>query len=483
MKTQILSTVLIGAVAMPVASKQKQKSVRPNIVYVFADQWRASSVGYTGDTNIKTPAIDHLASEGLNFVNCVSVQPVSTPHRASLMTGRYPTSTGMFLNDLYLPSEELCIAEIFAEAGYNTGYIGKWHLDGHGRSTFIPPARRQGWEYWKTAECDHNNHRSHYYTGNSDVKLHWEGFDVFAQTADAQSYILDKSKNNKPFILMLSYGPPHPASPKAPEEYRAMYPMENIVVPGNVPVELHQKAKEELQNYYALASTIDKSIGDLLKTIEEAGIADNTIFIFTSDHGGMIYSHGFPRADKQVAWNESAHVPFLLRYPKMHGKQGRVVETPINTPDITATLIGLAGIKMPKTIEGENLSKLVKKDTEIKDRSSLFMSVAPFNGTGLAYRAIRTKRYTYTRYIDASRTLFDHVNDPLELNNLIGNAEFNAVAKKMEAKLKKQLTKINDDFRDPKTYIEQYGYELDSKNAIPFKGDFKVQSPRPITQK
>ncbi len=473
-----LVTVLFGLSCQKIEAEK-----RPNIVYVFADQWRASSVGYNDDKTIKTPNIDQLAHEGLNFANCVSVSPVCTPYRASLMTGRYPTTTGMFKNDLYLPSEELCIAEMFSEAGYNTAYIGKWHLDGHGRQTFIPRERRQGWDYWKAAECDHNNHHSHYYTGDSDEKLHWKGFDVFAQTADAQSYILEKSKNNKPFILMLSYGPPHPASPKAPEEYRAMYPMENIVVPANVPVELHQKAKEELQNYYALGSTIDKSIGDLLKTIDEAGIADNTIFVFTSDHGGMIYSHGLPRADKQVAWNESAHVPFLMRYPKVHGKQGIVVETPINTPDITATLIGLAGIKMPKTVEGEDVSKLVKENREIRDRSALFMSVAPFNGTGLAYRAIRTKLYSYTRYIDDSRTLFNHVKDPLELNNLIDNVDYVTIAEEMESRLQDHLKKIGDDFRAPESYIEQYGYELDPKNAIPYRGDAKVQSPKPLTYK
>lgn len=246
-------------------------------MYVFADQWRATSVGYNDNKTIKTPNIDQLAEKGMNFTNCVSVQPVCTPYRASLMTGRYPTNTGMFLNDLYLPAEELCIAEIYKEAGYNTGYIGKWHLDGHGRKAFIPRERRQGWDYWKGAECDHNNHHSHYYTGDSDEKKFWDKYDVFAQTEDARNYIKDHANDENPFILMLSYGPPHPASPKALEEYRAMYPKEDIVVPGNVPEDKRDKAKEELKNYYALGTIIDENIGDLLQTLDESGIADNTI--------------------------------------------------------------------------------------------------------------------------------------------------------------------------------------------------------------
>ena len=101
------------------------------------------------------------------------------------MTGRWPTSTGMFLNDLHLPERETCMAEIFRQARYATAYIGKWHLDGHGRSAYIPPERRRGWDYWKAAECDHNYNHSHYYAGTSKEKKFWAGYNAFAQTKDA----------------------------------------------------------------------------------------------------------------------------------------------------------------------------------------------------------------------------------------------------------------------------------------------------------
>ena len=127
------SGLIAGTLVKAGQNPPAEKSVKPNLIYVLTDPWRASATGYAGDPNVKTPDLDALALESINFENAVSVCPVCTPYRAALLTGRYPTSTGMFLNDLYLPDEELCMAEIFRTAGYETGYIGKWHLDGHGR--------------------------------------------------------------------------------------------------------------------------------------------------------------------------------------------------------------------------------------------------------------------------------------------------------------------------------------------------------------
>ena len=139
----------LAAAGCAMGRRSARPKVKPNIVFVLTDQWRAQATGYAGDPNVKTPHLDAMAARSIHFENAVSVCPVCKPYRASLMTGKYPLSTGMFMNGLYLPSQELCMAEIFKEAGYDTGYIGKWHLDGHGRDAYIPKDRRQGFDYWK----------------------------------------------------------------------------------------------------------------------------------------------------------------------------------------------------------------------------------------------------------------------------------------------------------------------------------------------
>lgn len=480
-RRDFLRSAAIGGAAIalsPILSSCRGGQKKPNIVYVFADQWRASAFGYTRDPNIRTPNIDRLAAESLNFRNTVAVCPLSTPYRAALMTGRYPTSTGMFVNDLYLPAEELCMPEIFGKAGYDTGYIGKWHLDGHGRSAFIPRERRQGWDYWKAAECDHNNPRSHYFTGDSDEMQFWEGYDAFAQTKDASQYIQDHAGNNSPFLLMLSYGPPHPASPPAPEEFRAMYPADEIILPPNVPAQYAEEARRHLSHYYAHGAAIDRCVGELMQSVEDAGIADNTIFIFTSDHGGMLLSHGDPYEWKQVAWAESAQVPFLLRYPEAHGTRGRVVDTPLNTVDILPTLLGIAGIDIPHTVEGEDMSNLAFHPMEIADRSVLYMSVAPIVGQGDPHRSIRTSRYTYVRNLQGPWLLFDDQQDPWQLNNLIGNPAYASLQEELDEELRNHLGRIGDDFQPPAYYIDKWGYMLGPDNAIPYIAqDVPVQSP------
>jgi len=456
--TRIMRVGLVYFAKISVCAADQEKAISPpNIVFILADQWRAKSTGYDGNPTVKTPNIDRLAGQSMNFRNAVSVLPVCTPYRAALMTGRFPLSTGMIVNDLNLPAEELCMAEIFAEAGYDTAYIGKWHLDGHGRRDYIPPERRQGWDYWKAAECSHHNVKSHYYAGNSQEIQYWEGFDVFPQTRDAQQYIRDHATASKPFLMMLSYGPPHPGSSPAPEKYKALYPLGQIVLPPNVPSDQEQTARKWLQQYYALCTMLDECVGEMLKTLEETGRSENTIFVFTSDHGGMLCSHGKPPTFKKMAWDESARVPFLLRYPSAHGDKGRIIETPLTTPDILATLLGLAKLKIPPSVEGENLAPLITQGGEI-DRAALYMSPTPWMGG--CYRAIRTSTHSLIRNLDGSVLLFNDRKDPYQMENLAGNPEFKPLLRKLEGRLDEMLKSTGDDFLSPETILAQWGFEF-----------------------
>lgn len=456
------------------------ETAKPNIVFLLADQWRASATGYAGDPNVKTPNLDRLAKEGLSFRNAVSVCPVCTPYRAALMTGRYPTSTGMFLNDAHLPDSEVCIAETLKAAGYATAYIGKWHLDGRGRSSSIPPERRQGWEYWKAAECDHTYNRSHYYTGNSNEKQFWTGYDAFAQTEDARRYIRDRARGPRPFVLFVSYGVPHFPHATAPTEYQALYPPEKIQLPPNVPAAMQAEARREAQGYYAHCTALDKCVGAMLQTLDETGIADNTIFVFTADHGEMLGSHGCPPKMKQVCWSEAANVPFLLRYPPLPGGKGRTVNAPLTTPDIFPTLLGLAGVKSPPTVEGEDLSPLIRDGREADGRDALYMGVSPFVARDFAkeYRALRTDRYTYVRGLDGPWLLFDDRKDPYQMDNLVAKPESSALCQELDARLQAQLKKIGDDFQPGRYYLDRWGYKVTPGSSVPYAGrELAPQTP------
>src|ERR1041385_4478239 len=166
-----------GEIEHSSTKNSQSSSPRPNVLIVIADQWRASAFGFAGDPNVKTPNLDRLARTSVRFVNAVAGMPVCCPTRASIMTGQGPLNPGLFLNDVPLDPNAVTIAKVLSKQGYDTGYIGKWHLNGDGRSKFIPRERRQGFDYWKVLECTHDYNHSAYF-GDEPVKKTWPGYDA-----------------------------------------------------------------------------------------------------------------------------------------------------------------------------------------------------------------------------------------------------------------------------------------------------------------
>jgi len=475
---------------------------RPNVVLVFGDQWRAQATGYADNPTVQTPNLDRLAGEGVNFTHAVSGCPVCSPYRASLLTGQYPLTHGVFVNDVYLEPSAPSLAHAFAENGYDTAYIGKWHIDGHGRSSYIPPERRQGFDYWKVLECTHNYNDSAYYAGDSQEKLTWEGYDAIAQARDAQGYIRERD-GDKPFLLVLSWGPPHAPYGTAPEAYRALYDPDAVPLRPNVSLDKVREAKEEqarrlaerfgndpgfkerlkryhaarleddLAGYYAHCTALDTCIGDLRDTLRECGLEENTVFCFTSDHGDMLGSHG--RFKKQQPWEEAIRVPFLLSYPALLGCEGRQAEAPIDAPDIMPTLLGLCGLDIPDTVEGLDYAGYLRGGENPSDGAALLMCPQPFGQWsapqhgGRAYRGLRTRRYTYTRALDGPWLLYDNDEDPYQLHNLVGDPEYAAFVQELDARLQRKLDALGDEFLPGLEYIRQWGYPVDETGTVPYK--------------
>ena len=438
-KYLVIAFVLLSLAACQSDRSSKNQS-HPNVIYILTDQWRATALGYDGDPNVKTPSLDKFSKNAVIFKNAISVCPLCTPYRAALLTGRFPTSTGMFMNDLYLPSEELCMAEIFKNAGYKTAYYGKWHLDGHGRYNNVQPYRRQGFDHWKALECSHQYDSMAYYE-NEDPKLKfWNGYSPFAIVKDAENYLESISKGEDPFLLFLSLGTPHFPHHKALEEYKKMYPPEELILRENVNEDKYPQLRKELQGYYAHCTATDKAIGDLITKLEDLDLYDNSIVIFTSDHGELMGSHGIRPKEKSVAYDESIKVPFIISYPDIGKNAGEEVFTPLNTPDILPTLLRLANIDIPESIEGEDLSGLVFNPQKQEDRAALFMMVYAITVTPVTeYRGIRTTQYTYAKNIDEEILLFDNLADPYQLNNLAGKHEASDLQEKMDQLFHKEL--------------------------------------------
>ena len=469
-----------GAMAGPALSRRAgadEPPQKPNVVFVFADQWRAQATGYAGDTNVQTPVLDKLAGESVQLTTAVSNCPVCSPYRASLLTGRYPLTHGVFLNDVCLNTEAVSIAQAFKSAGYQTGYIGKWHLDGHGRTSFIPRERRQGFEFWKVLECTHNYNRSPYY-GDENAKLFWDGYDAAAQTREAQQYIRERAGKG-PFALFVSWGPPHNPYNTAPEKFRQLYKPEELALRPNVPAK--QAPRADLAGYYAHCSALDECVGRLWETLRECKLEDDTLFVFTSDHGDMLGSQGEIR--KQRPYDEAILVPFLLHWPKL-GKEGHAVATPFGTPDIMPTLLRLCGIEIPKTVEGADFSGHLRGGPPPLpergpggvggDGAVLIACYAPFGEWtrahgGREYRGVRTARYTYVRTLDGPWLLFDNEKNPYQLKNLCGEAAHAALQKELDGLLQRKLRETKDDFRPAEEYIRKWGYATDKTGTVPYK--------------
>ncbi len=445
---------------------------KPNLLFVFADQWRAQDMGYAGNPDILTPNFDRLADQSVNFVNAVSCCPVCSPFRASLITGQYPLTHGVFLNDLRLNNNAVSIAQVYRQAGYHTGYIGKWHLDGTGRSAFIPPERHQGFGYWKVLECTHNYNHSEYYEGADAQKRIWPGYDAIAQTQDAQNYLKARSDDQQPFMLFLSWGPPHAPYRTGPSVLLAQYDKKPLTLRKNVPEASKEKAIRDTAGYYAHCTALDQCMGELLHTLTETGLDRNTLVVFTSDHGDMLYSRG--ELKKQRPYDESIRIPFLVRCPTEWKVAPRQIKMPINSPDIMPTLLGLSCLPVPASVEGENLAKVISGGQPDSDRAVLIMCASPFgqwtrDQGGKEYRGIRTARYTYVKDLDGDWLLYDNEIDPWQQQNQIHNPAYRTVKQELASQLQVLLDRTGDEFLSGPELIRRCGYRVDKKETINYQ--------------
>ncbi|MFB3902430.1 MAG: sulfatase [Acidobacteriota bacterium] len=454
------------ALSFPLDGGPTAPENRPNLVFVFADQMRAQASSRAGDPNVQTPNLDRLAGESVQFAAAVSNCPVCCPYRASLMTGQYPLTHGIFLNDLHLSDDSVTIGKVFSGAGYETAYIGKWHLNGRGRSAYIPPENRQGFKYWRALECTHEYNNSFYYA-DDPTRQTWKGYDAIAQTSEAETF-LRKRERSKPFALFLSWGPPHNPYNTAPPEYRARFNPEHMRLRPNVP-EWKTWVRQALAGYYAHIVALDDCLGQLVETLRREGLEENTILVFTSDHGDMLGSQD--QTLKQRPWDESILVPFLLRFPKRFGRGRRKVEAILSTPDIMPTLLGLCQIAIPGSVEGKDL---LQAAGGAQKNDALIASYAPFHDWGKKkggreFRGVRTLTHTYVRDLQGPWLLYNNVEDPYQKVNRCQDPDFARIRRSLDEILRQKLADTHDEFLPSEEYVQRFGYVTNDSGEVPYE--------------
>lgn len=444
---------------------------RPNLVYVFPDQYRKHAMGFLRQDPVLTPRLNGFANESLYLPHAVSNYPVCSPHRAILMTGQHPARNGVMANcnssrthlHNYLKEDARCLTDVLSDAGYSTGYIGKWHLDGPESTptgepiewdAFTPPGkRRHSVDFWYAYGTFNDHLNPHYWTGdgNEGDRLEIGQWSPEHEADQAISFIRndggDYREDRSPFALFVSMNPPHPPYNLVPDRYRDLYAgrsNEDLLVRDNVDLdsENSSRARRSVTDYFAMVSGVDEQFGRILDALDREGLAEDTIVVFTSDHGEMMGSHG--RMSKNVIYEESMNIPFLIRYPK--AIEPRVDDLMLGTPDLFPSLLGLMQLEahIPDSVEGFDRSGVLMDGSGERPDAALYMRLPPAKPDG-GLRGLRTHRHTYQAALGESQRalLFDNAADPYQMENLAGRGE------KTEQLMQEQMEQLLVESRDP----------------------------------
>jgi arylsulfatase A-like enzyme len=423
------------------AAPTQGETRRPSFLVVLPDQFRAQALGCMGNPDIRTPFLDALANEGLLLRNTFANSPVCCPARAVLLTGRYAHANGMVANDLRFRESEVTLAEILREKGYFTGFIGKWHLDGGPRMPgFVPPGpRRQGFEFWAANECSHAHFNTQYFR-DTDQPIAVKKFEAEAWTDLAIEFL--REARGRPFFLVVSMGPPHDPY-GAPEKFMKMYRPETMTMRPNWVEGTPGGGRKEIAAYAAAVTAVDEQVGRLSASLKELGLEEDTLVLVTSDHGDMLGSHG--RRLKRAPWEESIRVPGIVRYPRAV-KPGRVTDALFSHVDVAPTMLALAGLPIPAAMQGSDLSRVIRGESDAGPDSAFFQQFVPYRSDQIAegWRGVRTGRYAYARTETEPWVLYDLRADPYEQRNLAADPASAPIRAEMEEKLAAWMKRTGD---------------------------------------
>lgn len=388
----------------------------PNIILVLADQLGARWLPIYGNGAVSTPHLERFARQSTVFERAITTAPVCTPYRGCLLSSLYPSQTGVLENGQSYPADVKSLADHLNEQEYQTHYVGKWHLSGAPQENrWVPPERRAGFQNFIGWESHHVDH----YAGliwqdDPDTARKMLGHETDALTDLALQQLEQCSNDDVPFFLMLSYQAPHPPC-TPPDTYLQLYDCHDLVTEPNADASAWFKheawradydIKRFRQLYFGEISHLDAAFGRLIDALNRLDLSDNTILVFTSDHGEMAGAQGI--FGKGVMYEESLHVPLIVRAPGQ--SNGSRNNHPVSTVDLMPTLLDYAGGCADSSFEGISLRRHVEGTVASSDR----IAISEYHN--FCASTEQWKLITEGRTLTASE-LYDIVEDPYELTN------------------------------------------------------------------
>ena len=484
---------------------------RPNILIFYPDQMRADAMGCAGAKVAKTPNIDRLANEGVHFTEAYTSYPICCPFRASVLTGKYAQGHGMVQNHFPLRGDQTFLAEMLKGIGYQTGYIGKWHLEGGPKPGFVPKDRRFGFDHFIGFNRGHEYQKSVFFD-DAGTPHFSKRFEPDYQTDQLIDFIDASVQNDsdKPFFGYVSYGPPHFPN-NMPDHWRHMYAPEDVDLPVGVPnmdaqrdavarrnawsggqakaiqhshaaydqkpagePETEAEIRQFIAEYYGLISNIDWNVGRVLNHLDRLGVSDNTMVIFWSDHGDQLGQQGGFCGIKNQAYRASMQVPLIIRYPKRFKagrKTGAMVDVGV---DLMATLCELTGMQLPTDVHSQSYLPVLDGDDNAGRELIWYQLFKQEDGnpgeyTPFAQRGIRTKDWLYVTLKNERADLYDLRIDYFEQNNLVNDPAYASLMDQFDAQIASHMAETGDDWdmaasfpppdwithKDAKEYLEK----------------------------
>jgi len=433
---------------------------KPNIIFIFSDQQRADTMGCYGQELDISPNLDRLADEGVLFRDAFTAQPVCGPCRAIFQSGKYPTEIGCYRNGQSLPRDIKTVANYMEEAGYENAYVGKWHLasdrasysvpaDPDYETHAIPKERRGGYKgFWRVSDVlEATSHGYDGYVFDENMnRIDFKGYRV-DRINDFALEFLDKYDGKKPFFLTVSHIEPHHQNDRA--DYEGPDGSKERFKDCKLPKDLEAlggNARQMYPDYLGCCKSLDDNFGKLVDKLKEKGLYDNTIIIYSSDHGSHFKTRNretyLKGSDdyKRTCHSSALKVPLIIAGGAFKG--GKVVREVVSTCSLPKTILALAGVDVGDNMIGENLATLI--DKPIDEDKFVYAQISESR----LGRCIRSKDYLYSVFApesngwDEDRSdvyeeefFYDLRNDPYELNNLVNDKSTLEIRKKLAKKL------------------------------------------------